>query len=481
MKHHTLGIFCLLLSLLLVFVAGCGPAATTPEAEEPTVEQPTAVQPTAEQPTAVQPTAEQPTAVQPTAEQPIELQLWTWTTPTTHEYVTQRINTFKAEHPNVEVTYTEFPSVGEGAYEDKLLTSLATGSAADVFFITDSATQRYASSSQIIPIDDGVASTLGFGSMDELLYENLHYLPSALEGWSYEGKPYGFPYELSWLYLLANTDCMKDSGIDPESVDLSTWDNVIETASLMSRFDENGNFTREGFELPTYGDDTWTMIIATVFLSQSGGSVLSPDGSEAWINKPEAVAAFQQMVDIINSDAASPDFGAPGVGGVWTDFFSGESLCMSTWHPPAYVAGIKGQALEGRWKAYTMPHMKNGGPGNVYWGWAWVVNAATEHPSEAWQLAYTLGSDFELDCSTVGNWLPLDNLSESKCVQQNPEYKVIAAVPAESNPHFIFKSPHYPEIARIVRQYYELMIYEGMDVQEGLDAAATEINDILGE
>jgi len=447
----------LIMSVLLATTAvQCAPAATPAPTATPAPPSPTPV---------------------PTEAKPVELTLWTWKTPDVETFVNGRLEVFQKENPGAKVIYSAFPSTGEGGYEDKILTSLATGTGPDVFFIVDAQTPRYASKGQIQPIDDAALKAMGFGSLDDLM-KAYDYKPGALDGWSWEGQPYALLFEVSWLSLYANTDMMEDSGIDPATVKLETWDDVIAAAEKMSRFDDKGNFTREGFDLPTYGDDTWCNMTMQVFLSQTGGSLVSPDGKEAWINKPEAIEAFQQMVKIVRgSKAGNPDFGSPGIGGLYLDWFAGKNTAMSLWHPPFWKA-ISTADIRDHYKVYPMPTMADGRAGNVMWGWGWVVNAASTQKELAWKLVHALTSDFEAVCSTVGNWLPLEDLMDYPCVQENLGREGLVAS-LDRNPQFMLRSVYYPEITRIARAAYERVIFEGEDLQAAMDQAAKEINEVL--
>jgi multiple sugar transport system substrate-binding protein len=455
------------LALVLALVSACAPKATPVPA---TTVPPTAVPPTAVPPTPVPPTAVPPT---PVPSEPIEITIWNWEYKTLDDYNDKMFAIFEQQNPGVKVVRSIFPPVGEGGYSQKLLTALATGTGPDIFFITDGEAATYASRNLILSLEDSGLKAMGFASMDEL-YKTLGYLPAGLNGWRVGGKTYGLPNEVSWLALFVNKDCMTDSGIDPDTVKLDTWDDYIAVANKMSRFDDKGNFTREGADLPTYLDDTWTMLIVNMFMVQSGGHIISPDGTEAWINKPEAVNGFREMLKIVrNGKTGSPDFGTPGISGMVTDWIAGENTCMLI-SVPVIPTLVKFPVV-----SYAIPRMASGGPGDTMFGWAWQVNAASKHPDLAWKLMRQMCSDAESHCAEAGFLFPIANLMESPCVKANPGAPGLQASLDKSNPQFIFSSPVYPEIASIVRKAYELCVFEGSDVQATMDDAAAEINEAL--
>ena len=62
--------FLLVLCVMALVLAGCGPTATEPAAEQPAAEEPAAEEPAAEEPAAEEPAAEEPAAEEPAAEEP---------------------------------------------------------------------------------------------------------------------------------------------------------------------------------------------------------------------------------------------------------------------------------------------------------------------------------------------------------------------------------------------------------------------------
>jgi ABC-type glycerol-3-phosphate transport system substrate-binding protein len=134
--------------------------------------------------------------------------------------------------------------------------------------------------------------------------------------------------------------------------------------------------------------------------------------------------------------------------------------------------------LLGNYTAFSLPRMDADVPGNVFWGWSFVVNAASEHKDEAWQYIGHLTADPNGIIEKVGIWPPVLDVASLPGVQATPFGDVIAAN-QEGGQH-IFISQQYTDIARLLRGVLEQLAFEGSDVTEALTNASSEIDGIVG-
>ena len=134
--------------------------------------------------------------------------------------------------------------------------------------------------------------------------------------------------------------------------------------------------------------------------------------------------------------------------------------------------------LLGNYTAFKLPRMDADVPGNVFWGWAFVVNAASQHKDEAWQYIGHLTDDPNGIIENVGIWPPVLDVASLPGVQATPFGDVIAAN-QEGGQH-IFISQKYTDIARLLRGVLEQLAFEGSDVTEALTNASSEIDGIVG-
>ena len=316
-------------------------------------------------------------------DQPVELSMWYFNWPPGYEYQAERVRLYMDENPNVTIDFDHsIPPVGEGGFEDKVTSSLATGTAPDIFAVINPQAIKLINKGQLAPIDDEAVEGLGFESVEALKASRL---PGAFDSWSAaDGTPYGFHWELSWLVLYCNDQHLRDAGVDPDTVALETWDDFIALGKQVIEgnpsfyLDDAGNFKRNFVKLPMYFDDTWSMQVLTTFLAQSGGAVMNADRTAGTINEPAGVEAVEWMMRV-SRELGDPNIGPVIPGDVHSAFGSGEMTCdlAGPWMYEAFLVATESPIIDSGYHAYGMPSIEAGQPGNVFWGWAWVVNAAS--------------------------------------------------------------------------------------------------------
>ena len=416
-------------------------------------------------------------------DQPVELSMWYFNWPPGYEYQAERVRLYMDENPNVTIDFDHsIPPVGEGGFEDKITSSLATGTAPDIFAVINPQAIKLINKGQLAPIDDEAVEGLGFESVEALKASRL---PGAFDSWSAaDGTPYGFHWELSWLVLYCNDQHLRDAGVDPDTVALETWDDFIALGKQVIEgnpsfyLDDAGNFKRNFVKLPMYFDDTWSMQVLTTFLAQSGGAVMNADRTAGTINEPAGVEAVEWMMRV-SRELGDPNIGPVIPGDVHSAFGSGEMTCdlAGPWMYEAFLVATESPIIDSGYHAYGMPSIEAGQPGNVFWGWAWVVNAASPNKKAAWEFLRFLEDDPQSQAAASGIWQPLPDIEKGWGAGRVPYADLVAS--AAAGGQAIFITEHYAETARILRGKIEVMAFEGADVQMSLDEAVEEIDSVL--
>lgn len=104
-------------------------------------------------------------------------------------------------------------------------------------------------------------------------------------GWGNVGESWG---------ILVNADLLEEDGINID--DINTWDDLLDVAKKLSRYDDAGNVTRSGLGL------TYNWGSAQVWLNsilQLGGTPFNPDTGEWDFNTPEAKEVTQFWADMV--------------------------------------------------------------------------------------------------------------------------------------------------------------------------------------
>jgi ABC-type glycerol-3-phosphate transport system substrate-binding protein len=414
----------------------------------------------------------------------VTLSHWYYDFPPFANYQQERANQFMADNPGVTIEFdSSIPPVGEGGFEDKITSALATGTAPDVFSVFSPQAPRIIDLGQLAPIDDAAVQALGYDSIDAMKAERVD---GAFDAWTdADGTIYGIPDAISFLTLYCNNDQLTAGGVDPSTLEMETWDDFIamgeEVIAANPDFykDASGAWVKNFIKLPMYQDDGWSMQVLQTFLSQSGGSVLSDDGQSYVLNEPEGVAAVEKIMEVSRT-LGDPNVGPVVPGEIHSAVASGDQTCglAGEWFYGAFLKPSESPLL-GKYTAFSLPRLDANTPGNVFWGWAFVVNAASENKQTAWEYIGHLTSDPNGIIADVGIWPPVKDVTALQAVTDTPFGDVIAA--NRDGAQHLPKSLYYSDIARILRGRIESMAFEGLDVQTSLDEAAEEVNSALGQ
>lgn len=460
-------------------VVACAGTPTPTRGPAATGAAPTGTPTTSAAPPATAPGA---TATAPAAG--VTLTHWYYDFPPFANYQQERATEFEAANPGVTIDFdSSIPPVGEGGFEDKITSSLATGTAPDVFSVFSPQAPRIIDKDQLAPIDDAAVQALGYASVDEMKAERVD---GAFDAWTdADGTIYGIPDAISFLTLYCNNDHLTAGGVDPATLEMNTWDDFIAMGEQVVEAnpdfykDASGAWTHNFIKLPMYQDDGWSMQVLQTFLSQTGGSVLSADGSAFALNEAAGVAAVDKMMEVSRT-LGDPNIGPVVPGELHGAVASGDMTCglAGEWFYGAFLKPTDSPLLD-HYTAFPLPRVTADQPGNVFWGWSFVVNAATEDKETAWKYIGHLTSDPNGIIADVGIWPPVKDVTELQAVTDTPFGDVIAD--NREGAQHLFKSLSYSDIARVLRGKVELMAFEGADVQSTLDGTADEVNQILAQ
>ena len=179
--------------------------------------------------------------------EPVELSMWYFNWPPGYQYQEERVRIYTQENPHVTIDFDHsIPPVGEGGFEDKVTSALATGTGPDIFAVINPQAIKLINKGQLAPVDDAAIEALGFDSVEDLKASRM---PGAFDSWSNaEGVPYGYHWELSWLVLYCNDEHLRAAGVDPDTVEIETWEDFIELGKQV--IEGNPEFYKTPFRGP---------------------------------------------------------------------------------------------------------------------------------------------------------------------------------------------------------------------------------------
>ena len=277
------------------------------------------------------------------------------------------------------ITLTYEPGGTEGAnYQEQLRAEVAAGTAPDVFWIPGTDVADFATRGLILNMADLAAATDGFdvaafypGPMYHLTYN-----PETGADGAESGALWGLPRDVSTFALYLNLDLINEAGApDPRELAANgewNWDAFLDVAQKTRAL---------GSDIYGYGASAWWGPYGT-WLNAAGGGFFTPDRAACALDTEESLAGLAFQASLYQDyDVATPygeDPEPPFRAGKVAMFQNGR------WATP----GVR--TVEFEWDVVELPKGPAGNAGNwLFWG-AYVVNAKTEHPEEAWQLVQAL-------------------------------------------------------------------------------------------
>lgn len=271
------------------------------------------------------------------------------------------------------------------SYQDVLITELTAGTAPDVFWIPGTDIARFAKLGLIRNLADLAAA-------DETYNEGDFY-PQQMEHLTYslddQDALWGLPRDASAFVIFFNKDLFDEAGLAyPTEVETWDWDTFYTSAEEIAALGE---------EIKGFGMNAWWANWG-YFVNAAGSSFFNEDYTACGMDNEATVTGlkfaaqlFQEGIAVPWGEDSEPPFLAGNVG----MFINGR------WATPGVVANA-----DFAWDVVNLPAGPGGESNWLFWG-AYVVNANTEHPEEAWDLVMKLTStDVQGQIAALGANIP---------------------------------------------------------------------------
>jgi multiple sugar transport system substrate-binding protein len=276
------------------------------------------------------------------------------------------------------ITLVYEPGGSEGAnYQDQLRAEIAAGTAPDVFWIPGTDVADFATRGLIYNAAELASATEGYTAAD--FYEgpmfHMTYNPETGASGDGSGAVWGLPRDVSTFALYLNLDLIAEAGAaDPRELAANgewDWDAFLEVAQATRAL---------GSDIYGYGASAWWGPYG-VWLNASGGGFFTEDRAACNLNSEESLSGLDFQRSLYQDfDVAVPYGEDP------EPVFRAGKVAMfqnGRWATP----GVR--TVDFNWDVVELPTGPNG-PGNwLFWG-AYVINANTEYPEEAWALVQAL-------------------------------------------------------------------------------------------
>ena len=350
--------------LALLFISAMLLAACTPATKAPTAAPATSAP-------APQPATEAPATEAATGSCPLKVEdgativFSGWGDETEQKVYRDSIDRFKSICPGVTVNYQPVPD----KFQDKLKAQMAGGTAPDVFYVDDQLMNAFASSGQLLALDD---------YMKQAGVSRDDFIPALLTIFTQDGKTYGLPKDWGTLGLIYLPEAFQAANIAEPTADW-TWDDMRTAAKAIAATGKYGGFCM--------GAD-WARFAPFVF--SNGGAFASDDFKTATLDTPEV----KDMATLVSDMYKEKSLVKPAdVGASWCGEAIGKKLVGLTTEGGWMVNFMKQNYADVQWKAIQIPK----GPktrADVIFTNAIGVNAATKYPNAAAAFAiYVTGKE----------------------------------------------------------------------------------------
>lgn len=292
-----------------------------------------------------------------------------------------------------EVRLTYEPGGSEGAgYQDVLVTELEAGTAPDVFWIPGTDVARFAEAGLILNLAEYANADADY-SADDFYAGPMGFLTTSID----DGEAlWGLPRDVSAFAVYYNADLFDEAGLEYPGEGDWDWEAFQEAAEEISAL---------GDEIYGFGMNAWWANWG-YFVNAAGSSFFNDDYTACGLDNEATVEGLQFAQSF---------------------FDSGASLAWGTDNEPPFLAGNVGMFLNGRWATpgaianadfnWNVGPLPTGPSGEdtnwLFWG-AYVVNANTEHPEEAWDLVTRLTSpEIQGEIASLGANIPSRSTDEA--------------------------------------------------------------------
>ena len=262
------------------------------------------------------------------------------------------------------------PGGSESAsYQDVLIAELEAGTAPDVFWIPGTDVARFAKLGLILNLAPYDEADEEF-SVEDFYPQIMQHVTVPLE----EGETalWGVPRDASAFAVYYNADLFDDAGVDYPSADW-TWDDFRAAAEEINAL---------GNDIYGFGMNNWWANYG-YWINAAGSSFFNEDFTACGLDNDATVAGLEFPAGFYADNLATPygeDAEPPFLAGQVGMFLNGR------WATPNMVANA-----DFNWNVAELPAGPEGQSNWLFWG-AYVVNADTEHPEEAWELVTRLTS-----------------------------------------------------------------------------------------
>jgi multiple sugar transport system substrate-binding protein len=406
----------------------------------------------------------------------VTIRYWNWWDVGRTALMDEIIAGFQEEFPTI--TVENIPQTWERR-DELVVTALAGGDPPEVLMATRQEIVKFADSGAIVPIDAYVEA--------EGIDLSAYYESEIASMW-WEDQLYALPMPTAGgetgLYFY-NTRLFEEAGLDPETPP-ETWDDLDAATAALTVLSSDGAIEQMGVNLG---------VTHLAFLSQlycNNGSLYSDDLRTVTFNSAEGIETLQWMLDFVKRHYGSQQAVLDWENAIQEgeDRFHQERLAVQFQNVSQFFH-IKNNVPDLPYSVHFRPYngnnpdAKSQGVAAMSFGWGYIIPVGLDPAVE--EAAFTFVKRITYD-EAGACWFMVQQERPSPLIacNESPEY-------AEINPHWakvqqvlendisVGVVPVQGEIFSTLMDYVDLVGFEEMSPEEGLNTAAEEAQGILDE
>jgi multiple sugar transport system substrate-binding protein len=383
---------------------------------------------------------------------------------------TSAIKVFQQKHPNVTIKLEAMP------YDDqrlKVLTTVAAGKGPDLVQTDCIWLGEFANAKVLVDLTDRL-------NADPALKDD--YLPVFYNASLWKGRSYGLWLNSDVRMLGYHKELFIKAGLDPNKPP-ATWSEWRAYARKLN--DPAAGVWGYGF--PAFATDhtadRWYPL-----LHQKGGAILSADYTKAAFNSQAGVEALQFLVDLMNTDKASPTDLLGTKEADLTKAFQSKKYAMMVrvgdfWPDYKKLEGMTPEKYKAQIGMAPLPVPEGGKPATGSGGWILGITRDSKQVELAYEfLKLVVSPDNSLPFLTERAMVPTRKslmAREQAFMQGAPYFKVVQEV----TPSTFFRPPipEYTKISAEIVTAIQKALSMSAPAKAALDQAAAASDQILAQ
>ncbi|MEM9770557.1 MAG: ABC transporter substrate-binding protein [Cyanobacteria bacterium P01_D01_bin.73] len=372
------------------------------------------------------------------------------------------VEAFDQENPGIKLNVIEGPSA-TNLIEDLHTSAFILGdSPYDLIYLDIAWVPKFAAAGWLMDLSKEM-------SEEEL----AEFLPGDVDGGRYKGGLYRMPFRTDMGMLYYRKDLLDELGIAPPE----TFADLVSASKRLQEADK----TEWGYLWQGKQYEGLAAMVVEIF-EGFGGFWVDPTTNAVGLDKPEAIAAVEFLVDAIDEGISPPGTTTYTETETLRFFRNGSAAFLRNWPYVWAEANKPDSPIRGKVGIVPMVHAPGKSSGACQGGWGLGINRFSKHPDEAIAAAKFFAREdiqkqFVMEHSYVASRKSLAD--DPDVTAKYPQYSQLVEI-LDSSPVLRPPIAQYAQASDILQRYLTAALTQSMTPEAAMMAAARETRSLLG-